>query len=331
MKGAGRAAGPACRRPAGTAARRPRAASSVPGAGPGRRASASRCPRPPVRASACSRPARPPACRPGRRPARGGRGAAQQRPDTGQDGGGDDEAGGAAQRGPAERGQDGTRDPERDPHQDVEQAQGDQGLSQGAAHVAGQPAGGEEHLHGGGHDQPLGDLDGKGRGERPPPPAGRPGGLRQGVEGEQDRGGGGQQDHRHQPDDVDRREHQGQDDTGQGQQDQEDPAVGDRVAQRGHQRGRGALRVHASGGEGGGQAVGKVDGAGHQDHRQVRADEAEHDPGGDLLGRVGGLQGLVAHHDDPADEDQQPVAGVGDPEPGRPQGPHRRDGVRLRG
>ena len=146
-----------------------------------------------------------------------------------------------------------------------------------------------------------------------------------------DRGGGGQQHHGHQPDHVDRREHQGQHDPGQGQQDQEDPAGADRVAQRGHQRGGGALRVHPAGGERGGQAVGEVDRLRHQDHRQVRGDEPDHDPGRDLLGRVGGLQRLVAHHDDPADEHQQPVAGVRDPEPGRPQGPHRRDGVRLRG
>ena len=42
------------------------------------------------------------------------------------------------------------------------------------------------------------------------------------------------------------------------------------------------------------------------------ASEPEHDPGRDLLGRIRGLQRLVAHHQDPADEHQQHVAGVGD-------------------
>ena len=75
-----------------------------------------------------------------------------------------------------------------------------------------------------------------------------------------------------------------------------------------------AWRADPVAGEGGGQAVGEVDRLRHQDHRQVRGEEPDHDPGGDLLGRVGGLQRLVGHHDDPADQDQQPVAGVGDPE-----------------
>jgi hypothetical protein len=51
----------------------------------------------------------------------------------------------------------------------------------------------------------------------------------------------------------------------------------------------------------------------------------------DLLRRVRGLHGLMAHHRDPAGQDQQHVPGPGDRERGGPQPVHRGDAADLGG
>jgi hypothetical protein len=110
--------------------------------------------------------------------------------------------------------------------------------------------------------------------------------MRQRPQGDQERRGDGEQDDRHHPDHVDRRQDQGEDHAGQLQQEQEGPVVGlRRVGQRGQQLPGGILLADVPAfGQRGGHAVGDADRAADQDRRQVRGDEPGHDPGGDLLG-----------------------------------------------
>ncbi len=137
----------------------------------------------------------------------------------------------------------------------------------------------------------------------------------------------GDQDHRQRdPDDVgDQQDDQHPHDE-DAEEDGEDPAV-ERPEDEVLQRFAGRAGVHAIAHDRLGQSVGELDGLGRHPQRQGSGEEPDHDPGCDLLDRVPGLQGLVAHHQDPGDDDQHPVAGEQDLPGVRPQLPDPRQRV----
>ena len=201
----------------------------------------------------------------------------------------------------------GGQEPERDFEQDVEQGQcGDyqaDGTERGAeqADPAGEDGADRHHEHEG-----LAELNSRGQAEGFPPPAGDRVGVRQGVAHEEQRPGDDQNEGDDDPHDVDQQQPQRQHDQDESDQDREqaaDARAGDRLLQGAAQRGRGDTGAE----HGQGQRVGQPDDLVGEEQGQGAGQEPQHDPRPDLLDRVARLDAFVGHHQDAADDDQQPV------------------------
>ena len=160
--------------------------------------------------------------------------------------------------------------------------------------------------------QRLGDLDGQGAGEGPPPQPGQPLGLGQGVADQADRRGDDEQDDQGQADDVGGEQHDGQHGDDPAQQHDEDAAVGQGAEDELAEHDGGLGRVDALAEDGLGERVGGRDDQAGQAQAGVDGDGGDHDAGQDVLDGGAGLEGLVAHDDRPAHQDEQDQEGIGD-------------------
>ena len=187
----------------------------------------------------------------------------------------------------------------------------DQSAGRGDPEV-GRPAGGQEYPQRGDEHEGLGDLDGEDAEEGPPPQLGQPFGLGQGVADQADWRGDHEQDHEGEADDVGGEHDDGESGDDTADEHHEDAAVGQGAENQLAEHGGGLGGVDALAHDRLGERVGGRDHQTGQAEAGVDGDGGDDDAGEDVFDGGAGLEGLVAHDDGPADQDEENQEGIGD-------------------